>query len=166
MASASSSVRSLRCSSSEVGWCPKLGSNFVAQIAFDPNASICSAKALFKPWIMDTMNIRVITPTLTPKIVSDERSLFAHTVSAAISADSLMSSSFIADCRLPIADLLLALSALNLVQLSLEQMPTRFFPLLIIITNRQSAMGNGLKPGTRYLRPALILLSTPQSDPV
>src|SRR5438445_5384178 len=139
MASASSRVRSLRCSSSEFTWWPKLGSNFVAQIAFDTNASICSAKALFKPWIMETMNINVMTPTLTPKIVSDERSLFAHTVSTAISADSLMSSNFIADCPLPLADLLLPLSGLNLVQLSLEQMPTRLF---VADYHSKSAIGN------------------------
>ena len=41
------------------------------------------------------MNITVITPTLTPRIVSDERNLFVRTVSNAIQADSLMSIKFI-----------------------------------------------------------------------
>src|SRR6266571_1506697 len=44
--------------------------------------------------MIDTMNINVTTPTLTPRIVNAERNLFAHTVSAAIRADSLMSSIF------------------------------------------------------------------------
>src|SRR6266849_9936111 len=44
--------------------------------------------------MIETINIKVTTPTLTPRIVSAERSLFAQTVSTAISADSLMSSSF------------------------------------------------------------------------
>ena len=38
------------------------------------------------------MKITVMTPTLTPRIVSDERSLLARNVETAIFADSLMSS--------------------------------------------------------------------------
>src|SRR2546430_10427140 len=68
-----------------------LGSNLVAQIVFDPSDSICAAKALFSPWMIDTMKITVITPTLTPRIVRDERSLFERTVSMAIQADSFIS---------------------------------------------------------------------------
>ena len=68
-----------------------LGSNLVAQIVFDPSDSICAAKALFNPWMIDTMKITVITPTLTPRIVNDERSLFVRTVSMAIQADSFIS---------------------------------------------------------------------------
>src|ERR1044071_6111767 len=41
--------------------------------------------------MIDTMKITVMTPTLTPRIVSDERSLFERTVSMAIQADSFMS---------------------------------------------------------------------------
>src|SRR5260370_24096446 len=37
------------------------------------------------------MNITVMTPTLTPRMVSAERNLFERTVSKAIQADSLMS---------------------------------------------------------------------------
>ena len=45
--------------------------------------------------MIDTMKMTVMTPTLTPRIVSAERSLFARSVSSAIRADSLMSSSLI-----------------------------------------------------------------------
>ena len=41
----------------------------------------------------------VITPTLTPRMVSDERSLFARNVSIAIRADSRISTSRIAKKR-------------------------------------------------------------------
>jgi hypothetical protein len=41
---------------------------------------------------METMKITVTTPTLTPKIVNDERNLFARSVSKAIKADSFTSS--------------------------------------------------------------------------
>ena len=68
-----------------------LGSNFVAQIVLEASDSICAAKALFNPWMIDTMKTTVITPTLTPRIVKDERSLFVRTVSSAMNADSLMS---------------------------------------------------------------------------
>src|SRR5215212_2706501 len=51
------------------------------------------------------MKMMVITPTLTPRIVNAERSLFARNVSNAIRADSLISSSRIfLYCQLPIAD--------------------------------------------------------------
>src|SRR5688500_612838 len=46
--------------------------------------------------MIDTMKMIVTTPTLTPRIVSAERSLFVRSVSSAIKADSLMSSSRIA----------------------------------------------------------------------
>jgi len=72
-----------------------LGSNFVAQIVFEPSDSICAANALFNPWMIETMNITVTTPTLTPRIVNDERSLLLRTVSIAIQADSFMSTKFI-----------------------------------------------------------------------
>src|SRR6266550_4547895 len=42
--------------------------------------------------MIETMKIIFSTPTLTPRIVSEERSLFARTVSTAIRPDSLMSS--------------------------------------------------------------------------
>src|SRR5215216_5542830 len=45
--------------------------------------------------MIDTMKITVTTPTLTPRIVSAERSLLARNVSSAMTADSLMSSSLI-----------------------------------------------------------------------
>ena len=41
------------------------------------------------------MKTTVTTPTLTPRIVNIERSLFVRTVSSAIQADSLMSMKFI-----------------------------------------------------------------------
>src|SRR6266849_7562524 len=41
------------------------------------------------------MNMTVATPTLTPRIVSAERNLFARTVSSAMKADSLRSMKFI-----------------------------------------------------------------------
>src|SRR5436309_3259021 len=41
------------------------------------------------------MKTTVITPTLTPRIVSDERNLFARTVSNAMKADSRTSPKFI-----------------------------------------------------------------------
>src|ERR1043165_5977867 len=72
-----------------------LGSNFVAQIVLEPSDSICAAKALFNPWMIDTMKTTVITPTLTPRIVKDERSLFVRTVSSAIQADSFISTKVI-----------------------------------------------------------------------
>jgi hypothetical protein len=97
MASASSWVISLRCSSSSFGGRPKLGSNFETKIVFEPKDSICSAKALFKPWMIETMKVSVTTPIATPRIVSDERSLFALTVETAIAADSLISSKLMAD---------------------------------------------------------------------
>src|SRR5215204_1670272 len=51
------------------------------------------------------MKMMVTTPTLTPRIVNAERSLFARNVSNAIRADSLMSSNLIfLYCQLPIAD--------------------------------------------------------------
>ena len=68
-----------------------LGSNFVAQIVLEPSDSICAAKALFNPWMIETMKTTVITPTLTPRIVSADRSLLLRTVSNAIKADSRMS---------------------------------------------------------------------------
>jgi hypothetical protein len=71
---------------------PKLGSNFETKMVFEPSDSICCAKALFKPCMMETMKVSVTTPIATPKIVSAERSLFALTVAIAIAADSLMSS--------------------------------------------------------------------------
>jgi hypothetical protein len=49
MASESSMVMSLRCSSSLFGGRPKLGSNFETKMVFEPRDSICSAKALFNP---------------------------------------------------------------------------------------------------------------------
>src|SRR2546422_11434965 len=56
--------------------------------------------------MMETIKMIVTTPTLTPRIVSDERSLFARSVSTAIKADSLMSSIRIefqiSDCRGPV----------------------------------------------------------------
>src|SRR3954465_12668995 len=72
-----------------------LGSNLVAQIVFEPSDSICAAKDLFRPWMIDTMKTTVMTPTLTPRMVSAERSLFERTVSSAIKADSRMSTTFI-----------------------------------------------------------------------
>src|SRR6185503_4755983 len=42
--------------------------------------------------MIETIKITVMTPTLTPSMVNDERSLFARSVSKAIRADSLMSS--------------------------------------------------------------------------
>src|SRR4051794_33067114 len=42
--------------------------------------------------MIETMKVSVTTPIATPKIVRDERSLFALTVATAIAADSLMSS--------------------------------------------------------------------------
>src|SRR5882672_2060427 len=45
--------------------------------------------------MIDTIKMMVITPTLTPRMVKDERSLFARSVSKAIRADSLMSSNLI-----------------------------------------------------------------------
>src|SRR5213083_2922346 len=72
-----------------------LGSNFVAQIVLEPSDSICAAKALFNPWIIETMKTTVITPTLTPRMVSADRSLLLRTVSNAIKADSRMSMKFI-----------------------------------------------------------------------
>jgi hypothetical protein len=41
--------------------------------------------------MIDTMKTTVMTPTLTPRIVKDERNLFERTVSIAMNADSLMS---------------------------------------------------------------------------
>src|SRR5687767_4965558 len=49
--------------------------------------------------MIDTMKMTVSTPTLTPRIVSDERSLFVRIVSIAINADSFMSSNRIAAKR-------------------------------------------------------------------
>jgi hypothetical protein len=55
--------------------------------------------------MIETMKITVMTPTLTPSIVNDERSLLARKVSSAITADSFISSRvmnlvgfLIADC--------------------------------------------------------------------
>src|SRR5947199_5564552 len=45
--------------------------------------------------MIETMKVSVTTPIATPKIVSDERNLFALTVATAIAADSLMSSKLI-----------------------------------------------------------------------
>src|ERR1700681_224419 len=47
--------------------------------------------------MIDTIKTTVTTPTLTPRIVSIERSLLARTVSIAIQADSLMSANVIRD---------------------------------------------------------------------
>src|SRR5436190_4326275 len=62
--------------------------------------------------MIETMKITVTTPTLTPRMVNDERSLLARNVSSAMSEDSFMSSNRmgnfrfqISDCRLKIADL-------------------------------------------------------------
>src|SRR6185436_3656845 len=49
--------------------------------------------------MIETMKMTVMTPTLTPSMVSDERSLFARKVSRAIRADSLMSSSLMSGQR-------------------------------------------------------------------
>src|SRR5437016_13612621 len=76
-----------------------LGSNFVAQIVLEPSDSICAAKALFNPWMIETMKITVTTPTLTPRMVSADRSLLLRTVSSAIKADSRMSMKFIMICH-------------------------------------------------------------------
>jgi hypothetical protein len=51
--------------------------------------------------MIDTMKITVMTPTLTPRMVNDERSLLARNVSSAITADSLMSSSRILKAESP-----------------------------------------------------------------
>jgi hypothetical protein len=48
--------------------------------------------------MIDTMKTSVTTPMATPRIVKDERSLFARTVSTAMAADSLMSSKDIGSC--------------------------------------------------------------------
>src|SRR2546421_13063554 len=72
-----------------------LGSNLVAQIVLEPSDSIWAANALFNPWIIETMKITVTTPTLTPRMVSADRSLLLRTVSSAINADSRMSIKFI-----------------------------------------------------------------------
>src|SRR5438477_5520724 len=72
-----------------------LGSNLVAQIVLDPSDSICAAKALFNPWMIETMKTTVTTPTLTPRMVSADRSLLLRTVSNAIKADSRISMKFI-----------------------------------------------------------------------
>src|SRR5215813_11130715 len=45
--------------------------------------------------MIDTMKITVTTPTVTPRIVNDERSLLLRNVSIAIRADSLTSSNLI-----------------------------------------------------------------------
>src|SRR5262249_39138022 len=61
----------------------------------EPSDSIWAANALFSPWMIDTMNTTVTTPTLTPRIVNAERNLLVRTVSNAIKADSLTSMKFI-----------------------------------------------------------------------
>src|SRR5437588_62511 len=45
--------------------------------------------------MIDTIKITVTTPTVTPRIVNAERSLFARSVSMAIMADSFVSASLI-----------------------------------------------------------------------
>src|SRR4030095_1258351 len=96
----------------------------------------------------------VSTPTLTPRIVSAERSLLALNVSSAIREDSFMSSSFIshfrlpiadgpfsiADCRLPIADFRCLSVSCDFVDRSLvhKKQPACYHE----IANRQSKIGN------------------------
>src|ERR1051325_5904322 len=68
-------------------------------MVFEPRDSICCAKALFKPWVIETMKVSVTTPMATPRMVSADRSLFALTVETAIAADSFMSSKLILKYR-------------------------------------------------------------------
>ena len=53
-------------------------------------ASSWAANERLRPCMIETMNMTVTTPTITPRMVSPERSLFTQTVSSAITADSLI----------------------------------------------------------------------------
>src|ERR1044072_3173949 len=61
--------------------------------------------------MMETMKVSVTTPIATPKMVSDERSLFALTVATAIAADSFMSSKDMLNSKAPPSSVALLLAA-------------------------------------------------------
>src|ERR1044072_1079889 len=61
--------------------------------------------------MMEAMKVSVTTPIATPKMVSDERSLFALTVATAIAADSFMSSKDMLNSKAPPSSVALLLAA-------------------------------------------------------
>jgi len=64
-------------------------------MTFEPKDSICSAMLLFRPVIMETMAMTVVTPTKTPRTVRKARILWALIAAIAINMLSLISKMFI-----------------------------------------------------------------------
>jgi hypothetical protein len=85
MASASSIVRGFRIRSSRVGALVRMPMSILyRKIERVPNDSTSFSTATFIAVMIDEKSIAVITPTITPKTVRNERSLCVRSVSNAI----------------------------------------------------------------------------------